>query len=148
PTPPDALSHEEETVTEPEPEEPDEPDVPDTPAPETPDTPDTPEEPETPDTPSAPTQEGPRGAAASKPAELRWLWILTLPGAVGLVWLRRVLALRGRLERCRKGHPNRRALTLWRWLRHLSKADGIPLDEDLLALAEKARFSQHTITDE
>ena len=52
------------------------------------------------------------------------------------------------LERCRKGHPNRRALTLWRWLRHLSKADGIPLDEDLLALAEKARFSQHTITDE
>ena len=148
PTPPDALSHEEETVTEPEPEEPDEPDVPDTPAPETPDTPDTPEEPETPDTPSVPTQEGTSGEAASKPADLRWLWILTLPGAVGLVWLRRVLALRGRLERCRKGHPNRRALTLWRWLRHLSKADGIPLDEDLLALAEKARFSQHTITDE
>ena len=148
PTPPDALSHEEETVTEPEPEESDEPDVPDTPAPETPDTPDTPEEPETPDTPSVPTQEGTSGEAASKPADLRWLWILTLPGAVGLVWLRRVLALRGRLERCRKGHPNRRALTLWRWLRHLSKADGIPLDEDLLALAEKARFSQHTITDE
>ena len=28
------------------------------------------------------------------------------------------------------------------------RPDGIPLDEDLLALAEKARFSQHTITDE
>lgn len=79
---------------------------------------------------------------------LQWLWILTLPGAAALLWLRRALVLRGRLERCRKGHPNRRALTLWRWLRHLSKADGIALDESLYALAEKARFSQHTITEE
>lgn len=150
PTPPEALSQETETVTEPEPEEPEEPEEPDGSDTPTPETPETPEKPETPDTtPSIPNEEGTSGtAAASTPVNLRWLWILTLPGAVALLWLRRVLVLRSRLERCRKGHPNRRALTLWRWLRHLSKADGIPLDESLYALAEKARFSQHTITDE
>ena len=109
------------------------------------------EEPDTPETPGE--AEGMSGSqthdsSSKEQPDLRWLWLLTLPGAAGLIWLRRVLVLRSRLERCRRGNPNRRALTLWRWLCHLSKADGVPLDESLYALAEKARFSQHTLTEE
>ena len=78
----------------------------------------------------------------------RWLWLLAVPGFIGLVHLRRFLVLKGRRDRCRRGHPNRRALTLWRWLCHLAKAEEIALPEELFNLAEKARFSQHILTEE
>ena len=69
-----------------------------------------------------------------------------VPGVPLLLCLRRWFGLRYRRSRCRKGHPNRRALACWRWLVQLSKADRTPIEEDLLCLAEKARFSQHTMT--
>ena len=36
-------------------------------------------------------------------------------------------------------------MTYWRWLLHLNKAQGAEIEEELLCLAEKARFSQHTM---
>lgn len=76
------------------------------------------------------------------------LWLLLLPATVFLFWLRRQIGLRYRRDRCGKGHPNRRALAWWRWLVQLSHATGSDVPEDLLCLAEKARFSQHTLTEE
>ncbi len=77
----------------------------------------------------------------------KWLWLLAVPALAGLTVLRRRLVLQRRKDRCHHGYPNRRALTLWRWLVRLSKADGNPPAEDLLSLAEKARFSQHKLTE-
>jgi hypothetical protein len=62
-----------------------------------------------------------------------------------LLPVRRWFVLHIRKGRCRKGPPNRRALALWRWLVQLSGVHKRPVPEDLLALAEKARFSQHTL---
>lgn len=76
------------------------------------------------------------------------LWLLTVPGLLLLLALRRWLGLRYRAKRCSKGHPNRRALTWWRWLSQLTAAQGGTVSEELLSLAEKARFSQHTLTEE
>lgn len=93
-----------------------------------------------------PQQASPTGVAkAVSPAHLLWL---LLPGAVGALWLRRWCGLKYRRERCRKGHPNRRAMVWWRWLVHLTKAQGGEVQEEWLCLAEKARFSQHTMTEE
>ena len=75
-----------------------------------------------------------------------WLWwLLVVPLSLVLILLRYGFGLQYRRKRCRKGHPNRRALTLWRWLVQLSKAEGEKIPEELLCLAEKARFSQHTL---
>ena len=77
------------------------------------------------------------------------LWLWSLPGMVLLIiCLRRWIALRCRQSRCRKGHPNRRALAYWRWLVQLGKAGGNLPEESLFRIAEKARFSQHTVTEE
>ena len=62
--------------------------------------------------------------------------------------VRRWLILRGRNRRCSRGRPNRQALGLWRWLWALGKQCGAPPEEELFRLAEKARFSQHTLTEE
>ncbi len=89
------------------------------------------------------------GAPARPPVSAGpWLWLLLIPALAGLLWLRRWLVLRRRLDHCRRGHPNRRALTMWRWLTALSHTDHTPLPEELLVLAEKARFSQHALTDQ
>lgn len=77
-----------------------------------------------------------------------WWWLLALPGLVLAVWLRRRLVLRSREDRCSRGNPNRQALSLWRWISQLDRANGAEPEEDLLNLAEKARFSQHTLTEE
>lgn len=158
PTPAAADVPPEETV---EPAAPDEPDEPAESQPEEPE--ETPEEPDTPDEPEAndPPETAPdapetppageadqQPEAPARPLDLRWLWLLTLPGVVGLTHLRRMLVLRGRRERCRRGHPNRRALVLWRWISQLARAEGTVPAEALMCLAEKARFSQHTLTEE
>ena len=137
------LPDEETTPDEPEPSDQDEPVEP------TPDLPDQPDSPESSDGPDASTPETSEPQApAAPPMDPRWLWLLAVPGFIGLVHLRRFLVLKGRRDRCRRGHPNRRALTLWRWLGHLAKAEEIALPEALFNLAEKARFSQHTLTEE
>ena len=75
-------------------------------------------------------------------------WLLALPGMLLLIVLRQWAGLRYRRQRCGKGHPNRRALSLWRWLVQLSKAGDREIPEELLCLAEKARFSQHVLQEE
>lgn len=90
----------------------------------------------------------PQGGKTNLHLSPKLLWLLALPGLAALLWLRRWLGLRYRRERCTKGHPNRRVLTYWRWLTHLSRAAEMPPEEELLALAEKARFSQHTMNDQ
>ena len=140
------LPDEETTPDEPDEPEPSDQDEPVEPTPDLPDQPDTPEASDKPDA-SAPEASEPQ-APAAPPMDPRWLWLLAVPGFIGLVHLRRFLVLKGRRDRCRRGHPNRRALTLWRWLCHLAKAEGIALPEALFNLAEKARFSQHTLTEE
>ena len=140
------LPDEETTPDEADEPEPSDQDEPVEPTPDLPDQPDSPESSDGPDA-SAPEASEPQ-APAAPPMDPRWLWLLAVPGFIGLVHLRRFLVLKGRRDRCRRGHPNRRALTLWRWLCHLAKAEEIALPEELFNLAEKARFSQHTLTEE
>lgn len=84
-------------------------------------------------------------ARTGRPAML----VLCVPfGAVILLGLRRWFGLRYRRERCGRGNPNRRAMTWWRWLVQLAKVRGSMVPEELVCLAEKARFSQHTLTEE
>jgi hypothetical protein len=44
------------------------------------------------------------------------------------------------------GHPNQRALARWRMALRMSRLIKEQPPEELLELAEKARFSQHTLT--
>ena len=120
-------------------------DSPDTPEPDNNQAPEEPDKPEESVPVSAASPSG-SGGRLRLPRPL--LWLLAAAALAGLIALRRWLILKGRRDRCRRGHPNRRALTLWRWLVHLSKADGIPIPEEQICLAEKARFSQHTLTEE
>ncbi len=76
------------------------------------------------------------------------LWWLLIPVFGIAVLVRRWLIVRGRNCRCGRGRPNRQALGLWRWLVALGKKTGLPPEEELFRLAEKARFSQHTLTEE
>ena len=62
--------------------------------------------------------------------------------------LRYQLGLRRKKDRCRRGHPNKRAMGYWRWLVQLARQEGTSVEEELICLAEKARFSQHTLTEE
>ena len=94
--------------------------------------------PETEQDPSVPT------AAPKTKMRLHGL-LLLLSAALLLCCLRRWMVLQHRRRRCAKGHPNRRALAYWNWLVQLSKVDGLPPEEELLCLAEKARFSQHSL---
>ncbi len=49
-------------------------------------------------------------------------------------------------RRRRKGSPNSQALAMWKEIVHFSKLYRLPLSEELIGLAEKAKFSQHTLT--
>lgn len=105
-----------------------------------------PSEPENPPDSVPPAASGEDISTQPPAAASPWLWLLLIPAFTGFLWLRRWLVLRRRLDHCRRGHPNRRALTMWQWLTVLSRADHSPLPEELLVLAEKARFSQHKLT--
>lgn len=76
------------------------------------------------------------------------LWLLVVPELLAVVWLRRWLLCRRRLERCTRAKPNRRALTYWHWLVQLCRLRSQVPEEELLCLAEKAKYSQHTLTEE
>lgn len=102
-------------------------------------------EPQTPpsvDTPQKPT------TVPEQNRRSYWLWSLLLPGLVILVLLRRLAVLYCRRYRLKKAQPNAKALDLWSWLVRLYKAGGEAVPEQWICLAEKAKFSQHTITDE
>lgn len=79
----------------------------------------------------------------------RWLKAL-----MQIILLVAMLILQGELRILRKrrrwnrGKPNERALTRWKQSEYWVRWVHIPLPEALYALAEKARFSQHTLTRE
>ena len=76
-------------------------------------------------------------------------WTLGILGCAGLWFLYRVLRLSGRSSQLLHGSSNRRTIMYYRHIRYLSKFTKDEIPEELAALAEKAKFSQHKIsTDE
>lgn len=76
-----------------------------------------------------------------------WLWILLAlllvsAAVVGQMELRRGL----RRRQLRQAAPNPRALALWQQVCLLARLLKLPIPEELEALAQKARYSQHTLT--
>jgi len=107
-------------------------------------------EPTTPSTPK-PT-EGSQPSSPEAPSITRFfkaLWIIPiLLAVIGLVFSQRALRLHLRKKRLQKASPNETALAYWQetvYLAHLAKE--MP-DKALFELAQKAKFSQHTITEE
>ena len=73
-----------------------------------------------------------------------WAWLL--PALILLAFLRRWLMLLLRREKIRHSDARRRTLLYWRQAEELSKALKTPAPEDLLELAQRAKFSRHRIT--
>lgn len=87
------------------------------------------------------------------PRDLRWLrdlllWLGIPALLAAAVAERRMLLLGRRRKKCREGDPNSRALALWRETLRVGKVLKIPTPELLEELAQKAKFSQHTLTEE
>lgn len=88
-----------------------------------------------------------------KPVDLRWVWTVLRHLAWGLAilavilaqWRLRLVLLRRHLT---SGTTNQQALACWRHSLWLSRLGKVPPPKDLLILANKAKFSQHTITEE
>lgn len=74
-----------------------------------------------------------------------WLW---LAAAVLLLFGQRPVRLALRRRRREAGSPNDRALALWREAELLAKLQKEPAPQALEALAQKAKFSQHTLAGE
>ena len=69
-------------------------------------------------------------------------------GLTGAFLLRRPVLLALRRRRLHKSSPNRQLLFGWRLTGRLARLLKQPLPEELEALALKARFSRHTISQE
>ncbi len=96
--------------------------------------------------PSQPAeQEAPGGAQPLLPRVLPWLALAAC--AVLLLWLGQYLPKRRRASRLAGPDPNRAVLDCYRWLTRLTRWGG-RLDPAAQALAEKARFSRHTLTED
>lgn len=84
---------------------------------------------------------------------LTWLWnllkvILTALAVLGAVAGQRLLRLRLRQNRFRKGDSKAQALARWREIERLSRMTKTEPAEELLRLARKAKFSQHDMLPE
>ena len=91
---------------------------------------------------------GDAGAEEQQPTWLKkvltlLLWIGIFCGAAALQYGIRVKI---RSRQLRRGHRNQRALHRWRYVKTLSRLTGKVPPEELKELAEKAVFSQHTLT--
>ena len=124
------------------------------PQPEKPDEPQKPEEPQKPK-PSEQPQEIQQDEAASSRAgqasEKTWsplVLLMLVPVVLVLLLLRRLIHNFCRKYQCKKAAPNQRALRIWGWLVRLYKAERLRVPEELICLAEKAKFSQHELTSE
>lgn len=79
----------------------------------------------------------------------RWqLFLLVVPVLLLLMLLRRFYLLRQRKHRLRRAAPNEAALLLWQQLAALSRHCKTSPSEEMICLAEKAKFSQHTLNEE
>lgn len=84
--------------------------------------------------------------------DIAWLKPLLIPFGAGFsLCLAFILQYRIRRtlkkRKLRRGDPNTQALSRYKEALRLSKLSGLPMPEALTALAEKAKFSQHTLTD-
>jgi len=93
-------------------------------------------------------QESAPSGTAARSGGNHWNWLWVLPAGVLVIVLRYVIGLHRKRDRCMRGHPNRRAMACWRWLVQLARKEGTSVEEELICLAEKARFSQHTLTEQ
>ncbi len=94
---------------------------------------------------SDPTQEGPP-PVQKRPRNLGWLWwCLGILAAIFAQWQ---LRLRLRQQWLHTGRGNRRGLVYWREVEHLARLLQEEPPKELLALAQKAKFSQHTLNRE
>lgn len=90
-----------------------------------------------------------QGPAQQASADLGWLWWLTaIPGVAVLMWVQRRLRLQIRKKRCCRGSPNAQALARWAEAELLSRHLGQQPPEELLVLAEKAKFSPYVLSGE
>ncbi|MFG6372955.1 MAG: transglutaminase-like domain-containing protein [Oscillospiraceae bacterium] len=90
----------------------------------------------------------PTGSFRLAPAVIAVLLILLgLAVLAVLVWLQARLRLARLRKRCTVPEPNQAVLALYRYLTALERRAGVPIPQDALALAQKAYFSQHTLTD-
>ena len=93
--------------------------------------------------PNAPAQAGPDFTALL--GVLKGL--ARLAGALALLWLAQLLPKRFRARRMAGPEPNRAALACYGYLCRLERWGG-RMDGRAVELAQKARFSQHTLTEE
>lgn len=68
--------------------------------------------------------------------------------AAGLLLLQRRLRLARLRRRCAQDDPNQAAVALYRYLLALDRRAKVPVPDEAEALAQKAYFSQHTLTPE
>lgn len=105
---------------------------------------------EVPSEPEAPAE---TTAVSRETGDLRWLASLgkaLLAGAVllGILTGQRQVRLRLRRQRQHRGKPNTQALARWQEAELLSRLLKQPPPQELEQLAQKAKFSQHTLTAE
>ena len=89
----------------------------------------------------------PQGERAWEMPSFVW-WVLGAAGIVLLVLLQRKLRLELQMRRLEKGNTNEKALQRWQRLVNCHKYLNKPPETACLELAEKAKFSQYTITKE
>ena len=73
-------------------------------------------------------------------------WFLVFPGLVLLLFLRRYTVLLLRREAIRRADTKKRTLLYWHQAEDMSEALGRDIPENLLELAQRAKFSPHRIT--
>lgn len=88
-------------------------------------------------------------AESSRSQWMALIWVLpVLIGTAAAIQGQRVLRLERRRRRQKNGPANAQALARWREVVILEKLLKQPAPENLEALAQKAKFSQHTLTEE
>lgn len=80
--------------------------------------------------------------------DIPWGWVLSILSGAALLVGQDLLRRKLRKKKLSTGTPNARALAYWRLLLRYGRILKTKPPESLLELAEKARFSQHTLTDE
>ena len=85
--------------------------------------------------------------------DLSWLWaglrhLGLLAATVFVLWVQYTARLRLRLKNQKTGPRNAQALARWQEIQRLGRLLKSTPPENLLDLAEKARFSQHILTKE
>ena len=94
-----------------------------------------------------PQTDGKTSADAQQEANGGWLWLTLIPGGFFLLWAQSRVRVCIRKKRRSRGSSNARALVYWAEVEHLSRYLRQAPPEDLLFLAQKAKFSPYTIED-